>query len=266
MSCDRAGSESLQFPSRELLSKLGDRIRFTAVRGADGTARTLVRLVKGYEANVESGPADDGRVKYVISSEVPDRVGDVILADGWEFKNYLRNPQFLFDHQYGEVAGSPPSQGRTTEISVRRSGDVKLTEAVVEFHRKTKFNEELYQIVRGGYMPGASVGFWPLEEPKARDPEADCCGGGFVFPRSELLEFSSVAVPMHQDALQTALSKGIVSRESAEMFARRNGIALKQQDRRQARDLPGMAEHAVRGVVLAKARQIRRVYARTAGA
>src|SRR6185295_6186581 len=37
--------------------------------------------------------------EYVLSDETPDRMGDIIQADGWKLDNFKRNPIALFGHQ-----------------------------------------------------------------------------------------------------------------------------------------------------------------------
>ncbi len=64
--------------------------------------------LKSYNSVVEKDSADNGRLQFTISTDSEDRAGDVIDQDGWSFKNYENNPIVLFDHQYGDVAGSPP--------------------------------------------------------------------------------------------------------------------------------------------------------------
>ena len=165
---------------------------------------------KPYECAVEKDVADNGRLTFRISTGSEDRAGDTVAADGWYFKNYRKNPIVLFDHDYGVVGGSPPAQGKTVAYGVK---DDALF-ATVEFHRKWKFNEELYQMYRGGYMKAASVGFWPLVRPEERDTSKG--GRGFNFPKNDLLEWSLVAVPMNAEAYQLAARKGIIRQRTSE--------------------------------------------------
>ena len=37
-------------------------------------------------------------LEFVLSDETPDRMGDVIMADGWELTNFQKNPIALFGH------------------------------------------------------------------------------------------------------------------------------------------------------------------------
>jgi HK97 family phage prohead protease len=140
-------------------------------------------------------------------------MGDIIDPKGWFFGNYEKNPIVLFNHEYGEVAGSPPSQGRTLMIERYEHG----LRAVTEFHRKTRFNEELYSLYKDGFMSTTSVGFWPMDKPEERETKAG--GHGLFFKKQDLLEWSLVAVPANAEAYQEAMKKGIVRPRTAEYLS-----------------------------------------------
>ena len=38
----------------------------------------------------------------VASNETRDRVGDIVKVDGWDLKNFKRNPVLLFAHKYDQ--------------------------------------------------------------------------------------------------------------------------------------------------------------------
>lgn len=127
-------------------------------------------------------------IRYVLSTSAVDRVGDTIAADGWDLKNYLKNPVLLWGHQR-----SLPPIGRALEIGVVG----QQLEAVYEFATAevNPFADTIYKLAVGGFCKAGSVGFMPLEW--AYDEQR----GGFNFLKQELLEFSAVTVPCHPDAL-----------------------------------------------------------------
>lgn len=165
---------------------------------------------RGCDSKVEKDIGDNGRLRYTITTDTEDRAGDVIIPTGWRLKNYQRNPIVLFNHEYGEVAGSPPAQGRTLLIEQFDHG----LRAVVEFHRKTRFNEELYVLSRDGFFPATSVGFWPTKRPKERDTTWG--GKGLIFEEQDMLEWSLVAVPMNPEVYQMAMKRGLVRARTVE--------------------------------------------------
>ena len=155
---------------------------------------------------VTKDPAHKGRVKVVITTDGVDRMGDILDIPGWVLKNYARNPIVLFDHDYGAVGDSPPSQARSMELIVQKHRIV----SVAQFHLLTRFNLELYAMYTSDppFMNTTSVGFWPLEMPE-RIVDEEGRTTGFRFGRKDLLEWSFVAVPANADAFQLAAKKGL---------------------------------------------------------
>lgn len=206
---EESAERVLVMPDPVLVRMLSE--RWVKIETDDGI---LVQLRKPTSFAVEKDSSDNGKLRFTITTDRVDRMGDVVEATGWEFENFNRaGGTVLFNHEYGEVAGSPPAQGRTLEI---RQFKHKV-QALMEFHRKTRFNDELYQMYRGGYMKTASVGFWPLEPPdQIKDKGEEV--SGLRFKRKELLEWSLVAVPANPDAVAMAMRKGLIRDRTAEFL------------------------------------------------
>lgn len=211
-------------------------------------------FLKGCDAVVEKDDANNGRLRFTITTDSEDRMGDVIDPGGWYFGNYERNPIVLFNHEYGEVAGSPPSQGKTLLIEKYDHG----LRAVTEFHRKTRFNEELFALYRDGYMSTTSVGFWPMDRPEERETKNG--GHGLRFIKQDLLEWSLVAVPANPDAFQMAMKKGLVRPRTAEYlssllapYADRQGDPAHGENRHKAAQEQDRMDDAGRGLTAALA-------------
>src|SRR5262245_34770907 len=49
-------------------------------------------LYRTYRSNAADG------FTFVLSDATPDRVGDVIMATGWDLRNFNNNPVALFNH------------------------------------------------------------------------------------------------------------------------------------------------------------------------
>jgi phage head maturation protease len=197
--------------------------RISAVHREDGGESLLIR--KPFGSEVEKDPAHSNRMRFTITTDSEDRMGDVIDVDGWNFDDY--HGIVLFNHDYSEVAGSPPSQGKNVELKVQKH----KVKATMEFHRKTQFNEELFQMYAGGYMTDVSVGFWPLAKPEQRetkDPEGGMwhSGKGLRFISQALLEWSLVAVGANQDAFHMAMKKGLVRQRTVEYLKALSGLAV----------------------------------------
>jgi HK97 family phage prohead protease len=138
----------------------------------------------------ESSLADRRQVRVVASTSAADRVGDVIEQDGIDLNNYRKNPVVLWGHDHDRPIA------RCADITV--AGGRLLATAQFPPAGMDEDSDRVYGKIRAGIVNSVSVGFIPKEfEPvNSRDP-----GSGFRFTKSELLEFSFVAVPMNADAV-----------------------------------------------------------------
>lgn len=159
-------------------------------------------VVKNYIS--ESKALKNGDVESYVSTEDPDRVGDVILAAGWQLDNYRKTGSpVLFGHHYGITPGGGiPHIGNAIEMEVQGKGLWSVT----RFHEKTQLSRESAMLAREGIMPAWSVGFNPTKAPKLRrkDDEEDGEIIGFVFDEVELLEYSLVPVPCNPECTSRA--------------------------------------------------------------
>jgi HK97 family phage prohead protease len=118
----------------------------------------------------------------------------------------------LFSHDYGQ-----PPIGKAVEMEVQRKGLWSVT----RFHEKTQMSRDLAKLARDGDMRSWSVGFNPLEDPEMRKDEKGNFAG-YIFNKSELLEYSLVAVPANPEAVSKAVKlaqRGIISHEMAVIIA-----------------------------------------------
>src|SRR5262245_45438397 len=131
---------------------------------------------KIYQA--ETKALRNGDVEAVVSTQSPDRVGDVIKANGWQLDNYRKSgAPVLLSHDY-----HLPPIGNAVRIEV----DGTSLSAVTRFHEKTQLSRDLAILARDGSMRSWSVGFDPLEPPEARI--VDGVHKGYIFNKQELLE------------------------------------------------------------------------------
>ena len=157
---------------------------------SSGGATSDVLLRKEFVTEVEAG-ADDRTIKFIISTGSADREKDIINPTGWDTDNYLKNPVVLFAHDYNSLPVA-----RTT--SLKQEGDTLIAEAEFADESLNPAAEQVYQMLRQGYLRGASVGFRPLTF-QYNDER-----GGVDFEKQELLEFSVVPVPANPGALMSA--------------------------------------------------------------
>jgi HK97 family phage prohead protease len=172
-------------------------------------ARQAIR--KSYVGEMKA--LKNGDIEAYVSTEAVDRVGDVIKAKGWSLDNFKRTgAPVLFSHDYAQ-----PPIGKAVEMEVQRKGLWSVT----RFHEKTQMSRDLAKLARDGDMRSWSVGFNPLEDPEMRKDDKGNFAG-YIFNKSELLEYSLVAVPANPEAVSKAIKlaqRGIISHQMAVIIA-----------------------------------------------
>ena len=173
-----------------------------------GTPPADVILHKTAIVEMTGNVPEKRTVDFTISTGAVDREKDVINQAGWDLNAYRKSPVVLFAHDYKQ-----PPIGRTTHL---RHVDGAL-KATVEFAPKeaNPMAETVYQLVKGGFLSSASVGFRPHKH--AFNAER----GGVDFEAQELLEWSIVPVPANPEALMDAKGAGI---DTAPLVAWAKGI------------------------------------------
>ena len=166
----------------------------------------LLEALEAYKSGLADAPhirkwgdsssegSSTGAMSFVVSTGEVDRHGDTISVGGWQLQAYMRNPVFLWSHNY-----TRPAIGRA--IDVWNDGHRLL--ARMEF-APTEFSQEVAGLYRTGYQKGVSVGFRPVKYEARRDPQT----GAFLginFIEQELLEISAAPVPANASALKKAL-------------------------------------------------------------
>ncbi len=138
------------------------------------------------------------------TDETKDRDGDIIRLKGWELENYVKNPVFLWSHDYRSVPIA-----RSERVIRRR--DPSCLEFHLRFPEKGiyPFADMILALYAEKFINASSVGFIPrdwqwieIEDEKGNKVR----DGGREFLKQELLELSGCAVPSNPSALQDALS------------------------------------------------------------
>jgi len=168
----------------------------------------LIRKDLDFEIKAVGDPGE--RVlEFVGSTPQVDRYGDVIEVEGWDLKNYKKNPVFLWAHDYKQ-----PPVGKALKVAKSDQGllfHVKFATA-----EEYPFADTIYKLYLGGYLRATSVGFQDLEREPITDKEGKQVG--WRFKRQELYELSAVPVPANPNALIMAVQKGVVSPREVEDF------------------------------------------------
>jgi len=116
----------------------------------------------------------------VASSEVEDRQGEVVLQNGWDLKNFKKNPILLYMHDHTKPIG------KATRVWIDKTANKLMFKGFI-----SEATEELRgykQLMADGILNSFSVGFRPLEM------------DGNSIVKSELFEISLVSVPANPEA------------------------------------------------------------------
>ena len=120
------------------------------------------------------------------------RDGMSVDLDGMDFANYEKNPVVLYAHDHvGRTESGGLPIGRTLRLARTRDGHIR---ANFEFLAGDTFSERVRNAWEKGFLRGASIGWRPVETRPY--------GRGLRAVKSELLEWSIVAVPADPDALR----------------------------------------------------------------
>ncbi len=159
-------------------------------------ARTKMLHTVAHVKKLAKADDEKGLISAVVgSTEVLDRAGDVIAQDGWDLKNFLKNPVILWGHN---VRMDRPPIGKAIKVWMEgKSSKTKKLMFDIQFDLQDSFAAEIYRKIKDGFVNTVSVGFIPLE----REDN--------VFTKNELLELSFVPVPANPEALVTLRSAGL---------------------------------------------------------
>jgi hypothetical protein len=166
------------------------------------------------------GNPEDRILEFIGSTADVDRYGDIIEVEGWDLKHYLKNPQFLWAHNY-----SVPPVGTTRKVAkadgvlafqVYFPKDEEVNVAGWPSHVPTP--ETVYKLYLGGFLRATSVGFQGMEwEPILGEPDEQGYRPrtGTKYTKQDLYELSAVPVPANPYALMNAVQKGVISEDQA---------------------------------------------------
>lgn len=148
---------------------------------------------------------------HPITREVEDRYGDIVRADGMDSSDFARKPAVLYGHDY---TGKSPvtiigeNVGFRVEDGYIYAGTKFLDTSDSSMSQPLKDLVNDNWILQAQGLMGWSIGFMPVEVVEIME------GGkfkGYDFKKWKLLEYSSVIIPAHQDAVNDSVSKGLVT-------------------------------------------------------
>ena len=173
---------------------------FIKYDGVEVFMATLENVIKGVDINKR-------QLSMKGSDETTDRDGDIITVSGWDLNWFLKNPVFLWSHQYSGPESVPLA--RAIKVVKRRSPIASL-DFVMQFPTEgiNPFADMILALYGEKIINASSVGFIPREwEPVDgnKDDMDRYYYGPKKFLKQELLELSGCAVPCNPAALQNAV-------------------------------------------------------------
>ncbi len=150
-----------------------------------------------------------------ISTEDPDRAGEVVLARGMNDSQYKLNPIVTMQHAY-----YLPPVGRSLWRKVVKDGSLKGIKAKTQYPvRPDDWQgnwpaDVAFTLVQADLLRGKSIGFLPtrVHAPKDREREQNNWNDvQLVIDEWVLLEYACTFLPAQQNAIVEAVSKSAVT-------------------------------------------------------
>jgi len=171
---------------------------------ADAVVRTAFTVEKAIDE-------DRRTVDFTISTDSLDRHGDRVMQDGWKLEQFRKNPVVLWAHDYEML---PVGKAKNVRVE---DGKLKATAEFTPLGL-VKFNDIVFDLLKGGFLNATSVGFSPRKWVWA---EADDRRFGIDFQECDLLEFSIVPIPANPDALIEGRAAGTIDDSAVQEWARK---------------------------------------------
>lgn len=161
---------------------------------------------------------DDGLMMtaHIISTIHQDRMGDVMVPEGGDLRNYSRNPVVFFGHQLKPLPiGKSRRPDRSVAVTIHPGRQVT---AECYYLQSNPDAHDIYAMVREEGLGMTSIGFNPLARPIPLDPRTGISPtqGGYRFEKWELLEWSIVGIPCNPycEQIRGYLTDGMVKHGS----------------------------------------------------
>ena len=171
---------------------------------------------KNLQAQIRKASGKPSTFVATITTDAVDRDGEVVVPSGMNSKDYESNPVLLYEHDVKKPIGKMLSMKRND-----RSIDAEF--ALVprpDTHEGEWFPDTVASLMEFGALNTMSIGFLGIESRPATKADSEKYGQGVrrVYGKWKLLEVSVVSVPANQQAIVTAVRKGLVTHDAAKRF------------------------------------------------
>jgi len=150
-------------------------------------------------------------MEFVLSDATPDRFGDIVQVEGWDFRAFQKNPVALWNHS--------PMHPIGTWANIRAADKALRGDLILAPKGISPRIDEIRGLVEAGILRAVSVGFKPLER-RAVDPARNDPFGPSIYSKAELVECSLVSIPANPNALAVAKSLHVSPEVQRMVFAK----------------------------------------------
>lgn len=152
-------------------------------------------------ADTKFEEGDRSAISYITTSAV-DRDKEIVDPKGAMLKDYRKHPVVLFGHDYSKLP-----IGKNEWIKADDKGLIAKT-----VYANTPEADKVYQYRKDGFPLAESIGFVPIKFRDFDEVESKLHKGAKrIYDKWILLEYSDVTVPSNPEALQIAISKGLLA-------------------------------------------------------
>ena len=171
---------------------------------------------KTLSASIRKAAGKASTFTATITTDSVDRDGEVVIPAGMNSKDYEKNPVLLYEHDALKPIGKMLRMKRA-----ERAIEAEFALAPrPEGHAGDWLPDTVAALLDFGALNTMSIGFMGMEARPATKADTERFGDGVrrVYGKWKLLEVSVVSLPANQDAIVTAVRKGLVSREAVKPF------------------------------------------------
>ena len=171
---------------------------------------------KNLQATIRKQAGKASTFVATITTDSVDRDGEVVVPSGMNSRDYERNPVLLYEHDVKSPIGKMLGMKRG-----ERSIEAEFALAPrPDNHVGEWFPDTVASLMDFGALNTMSIGFLGMEARPASKADTEKYGQGVrrVYGKWKLLEVSVVSVPANQDAIVTAVRKGLVTRDAVKPF------------------------------------------------
>lgn len=192
-----------------------------------------------------------GLVEYVASDETLDSYREIIRASGWRFTNFKKNSPFVDSHDYSTI---DRLLGKVVDFAVRGGRLIETVQWAKDVP-ENKLAQYGWAMVRAGFLPAVSVGFFPTKAVSRGDAAfaqqlaelglGSDAGVRTIYTEQEQIELSAVIIGANPNALARAYKAGALDDAALDFLSHENA---KRETARAAvgPDAAALARHQAR--------------------